>query len=300
METFKEYLHTFSCAHGAGLSSASAAATGAAEVAPLDITSISLTPSEEMLVCSCASSQLASFPLANIDILKPTESNFHFFGGFHHGPITGLDSCVRKPIVATCGADRTLRIWNYATKGCEQVKYFSEEPLSLSLHPNGHHVLVGFGDKLRFFNVLLDDVRQVQDFPVKACRECRFSRGGQYFAAVMGPTIHLFDTHTFEPMGVLKGHSGTVKCICWLEGDLGMVSAGLDGAVYEWRLETSERVEDHVLKSCQYEAVVCGPHTKTKMAVVAAGRDGVLREILRGSMSTVSHETHIGQWHCRT
>lgn len=289
--------HTFSCAHGASLSSASAAATGAAEVAAFDITSISLTPSEEMLVCSCASSQLASFPLANIDILKPTESNFHFFGGFHHGPITGLDSCVRKPIVATCGADRTLRIWNYATKGCEQVKYFSEEPLSLSLHPNGHHVLVGFGDKLRFFNVLLDDVRQVQDFPVKACRECRFSRGGQYFAAVTGPSIHLFDTHTFEPMGILKGHSGPVKCICWLEGDLGMVSAGLDGAVYEWRLETRERVEDHVLKSCQYEAVVCGPHTKTKMAVVAAGRDGVLREILQGSMS---HETHIGQWHCRT
>ncbi len=222
--------HTFSCTQVAGANQ---------EAAPLDITSMSVTPSEEVLVCSCASSQLASFPLANIDILKPNEAHFHFFGGFHHGAITGLATCVRKPLVATCGADRTLRIWNYHTKQCEQVKHFSEEPLSLSLHPNGHHVLVGFSDKLRFFNVLLDDVRQVSDFPVKSCRECRFSHGGQYFAAVTGPSIHLYDTHTFEPLGTLKGHSGPVKCICWLEGDMGMVTAGLDGAVYEWRLGAS-------------------------------------------------------------
>ncbi len=44
-----------------------------------------------------------------------------------------------------------------------------------------------------------------------------------------------------------------------------------------------------MLKSCQYEAVVAGPHTTTKSAVVAAGRDGVLRELIQGN------ETHTTQ-----
>ena len=81
-------------------------------------------------------------------------------GRFHHGAVHGLDVCICKPTLATCGADRTLRIWNYTTKMCEQVRYFAEEPLSVALHPNGHHVLVGFMDKLCFFNILLNDVRR--------------------------------------------------------------------------------------------------------------------------------------------
>ena len=32
---------------------------------------------------------------------------------FHHGVITGMDVCIRKPLIATCGLDRSVRIWNY-------------------------------------------------------------------------------------------------------------------------------------------------------------------------------------------
>ena len=34
----------------------------------------------------------------------------------HRGAVTGLGSCVRKPLVASCGADHTVRVWN--TKDC--------------------------------------------------------------------------------------------------------------------------------------------------------------------------------------
>jgi hypothetical protein len=52
----------------------------------LDITALSATPSEEVLHVATATSQLASFPLANIDILKADEHHFSLFaaGGFHH------------------------------------------------------------------------------------------------------------------------------------------------------------------------------------------------------------------------
>ena len=42
--------------------------------------------------------------------------------------------------------------------------------------------MAGFSDKLRLFNLLMDDIRQTADLPVKSCRECRFAHGGQYFA----------------------------------------------------------------------------------------------------------------------
>ena len=32
---------------------------------------------------------------------------------FHRGVITGMDVCIRKPLIATCGLDRSVRIWNY-------------------------------------------------------------------------------------------------------------------------------------------------------------------------------------------
>ena len=72
--------HSFTCSQPAGAGGGGAATGGAEGFVALDITSLSLTPSEETLLCSTASSQLASFPLANIDILKPSDNHFHFFG----------------------------------------------------------------------------------------------------------------------------------------------------------------------------------------------------------------------------
>ena len=33
--------------------------------------------------------------------------------GYHQGDVTGLSGCLRKPIVASTAADRTLRLWNF-------------------------------------------------------------------------------------------------------------------------------------------------------------------------------------------
>ena len=75
---------------------------------------------------------------------------------------------------------------NYKSKLLELSRYFADEVLSVALHPSGLHVLLGFSDKLRMMNVLIDDIRQHQEYPVRACRECRFSHGGHLFAAASG------------------------------------------------------------------------------------------------------------------
>jgi hypothetical protein len=40
----------------------------------------------------------------------------------HSAGITGLALCVRKPLAATCGADRSVRLWNYLERGAELVR----------------------------------------------------------------------------------------------------------------------------------------------------------------------------------
>ena len=97
--------------------------------------------------------------------------------------------------------------------------------------------------------------------------------------------------YTTEQLCSLKGHSGFVRSISWRDNDMGMASCGIDGAVYEWTWvgdgsPTMERVgtSDHVYKASQYESVVCGPRGKSGTTMLAAGRDGVVRELECGNV----------------
>lgn len=42
-------------------------------------------------------------------------------------------------------------------------------------------------------------------------RQCRFSHGGQFFAAVNGNTIQIFNHYTFDNIGNLRGHNSKVR-----------------------------------------------------------------------------------------
>lgn len=103
-----------------------------------------------MQVCALSTRQMFTLPLVQADILKPEDNNFDYLSHpFHAGPITGLDTCVRKQMIATCSTDMSVRIWNTKEMGCDLAKYFDDEAYSVSLHPSGLHVLVGFADKVR-------------------------------------------------------------------------------------------------------------------------------------------------------
>ncbi len=111
----------------------------------IDFVLFQISPSEETLVASTASHQLYVFSLIapDLGISKPEVKNimarskqkrgstssdqedddkvsinyFEFMAqSFHEGQIMGLDICCRKPLIATCAADRTVRIWNFETK----------------------------------------------------------------------------------------------------------------------------------------------------------------------------------------
>ncbi|KAG1685361.1 hypothetical protein DVH05_008466 [Phytophthora capsici] len=195
-------------------------------------------------------------------------------GGLLH--VTGMDVCVRKPLLVTCGLDRTVRVWNYIDRTCEVAKRFNEEAFSVACHPSGLHLLVGFADKLRLLNILMDDVRSFKELPVKACRECQFSTGGHLFAAVNGNTIQVFSLFTGELVATLRGHNGKVRSLYWNADDSSIVSAGLDGAVYHWDLDEAKREAEFVQKGVSYYSALCN---REGTAIYAVGGDRLLKEI---------------------
>eukprot|EP00854_Cymbomonas_tetramitiformis_P012413 gene12413-14666_t len=213
------------------------------------VKSLAISPSEEMLLCTLESNQIFLLGLSNSDILKSEEMNFELLSqSFHSQGVTGVDCCIRKPLVGTCSTDKTVRIWNHLDRNTELVKYFPEEAYSIAFHPSGLHILVGFADKLRLMNLLMDDIRAYKEFGIKACGECVFSHGGQYFAAVNGNTIQIYNWATCENIGNLRGHNGKVRSLFWSPDDTKLVSAGMDGAVYEWKLKDFKREKENVLK----------------------------------------------------
>jgi cilia- and flagella-associated protein 57 len=53
--------------------------------------------------------------------------------------------------------------------------------------------------------------RVLKEFGIKGCKEARFSRGGQHFAALSGTTVQLHATYTCESLGVIRC-SSQLRC----------------------------------------------------------------------------------------
>lgn len=64
-----------------------------------------------------------------------------------------------KQLLASCSEDNTVKIWNffdaegYEKKGLLSHK-FSEEPLSVSMHPSGLFLAVSFSSMFKVFAIV--------------------------------------------------------------------------------------------------------------------------------------------------
>lgn len=101
---------------------------------------------------------------------------------FHTEPITGMDVCIRKPLIATCSTDRSVRIWNYAEPALEFMKEFDDEVQAVAFHPSGFHLIAAFNDRILMLNIFENDFVPFKEIHIKGCREVKFSNGGHLFA----------------------------------------------------------------------------------------------------------------------
>ena len=227
------------------------------------IRAFALTQAEDVLAMATSTLQVLGLQF-NVDWAKQTENPVFqsICQPFHAGPVIGLDTCVRKPLVATSSTDKTVRIWNTQDHTVEIIKHFPIEPGAISLHPSGLHIVVCFADKVRFMNLYGDNIQEFKSFNIRAVSEVKFSVGGQYFALVHTNIIHVYNTATCDstPVGQLRGHSQKVKCLQWCSTsqyhtDTRMVSCSLDGMAIDWNVKEMRKESDHSDKRYQYHAI---------------------------------------------
>jgi WD40 repeat protein len=95
-----------------------------------------------------------------------------------------MDICLKKKLIATASADKTVRIWNNQSNPpkLENVEVFNDEAYSVAFHPSGFHLIVGFTDRIKLLNVFKDELKEYSFINIKSCREIKFSNGGALFA----------------------------------------------------------------------------------------------------------------------
>ena len=77
-----------------------------------EITNLALSPAGDNLVCSTDQAQIYFFSILGLDGDASGASPIRsLFAPFHSAAVTGLSACVRKPLIATCGTDTSVRIW---------------------------------------------------------------------------------------------------------------------------------------------------------------------------------------------
>ena len=107
---------------------------------PFKVKNLAISPSEETVVCTLENNQMFMLGLSNSDLLKPDDPSFELLSqSFHSQAVTGVDVCIRKPLVVTCSADKSVRVWNYIEKSADsEVPPLCPLKGVCALHRHGH------------------------------------------------------------------------------------------------------------------------------------------------------------------
>ncbi|XP_065185398.1 cilia- and flagella-associated protein 57-like [Sycon ciliatum] len=266
-----------------------------------DIIQIVRAPSDDVIAAVTRGNQIYTVPSGFSGTLKGMGNNLtRLTPTFHSKAITGMSICVWKSLIATCSTDKSVILWDFESCQQELAIQSKEEAYSVALHPSGLYMLVGYADKLRLMGLQIDGMRECKAFTIRACRECVFSNGGQFFAAINGNLIQVFNTYTYDVVANFKGHSNKIRGLQWSPDDRTLISCGLDGGVYEWLIDEGKRNGECVTKGHHYSSLLYTSDLKNILVVAA---DSSIKEIsaktseVQRSFKTIAPITQITAGH---
>lgn len=207
-----------------------------------EILAIDTAETEDVILCLLSNGRIATCPLSdnNIPIGEDIVPWFHKVGK-DGSTVKCIDTCILKPIVATAGSDRSLRVWNFDTNNFELMTKFDHEIVSLSLHPSSLQILICFeqyAEVSYIYNGSLSTVWRL-DVETNGC-SC-FSHGGQYFALVSGVYVQVYCSYKLDLICTLRGHSAPIKSLSWRKDGQEIATIGSDNVICMWGISNGKR-----------------------------------------------------------
>lgn len=245
------------------------------------IASISVAQSDDRVYILMSDSSILSLPLSpqaqDQQAQQGEQTRTELLPPYHIGAVTGIDVAFRKQLIVTCGEDHSIRVWNYDKMQCEISKFFSDQPLCVSFHPNGCVLVAGFTEKLRFLAITINDIITHREFPIRGCREVKFAHGGQYFAAVNGNNVQIYSSYTFKNIVNLRSPGQRIRAIAWSTDDNVLVSCDNNGTITLHQIRGGKQKATSNQQPFHYISMICADSVGTKCFGVTEP-DNFLRE----------------------
>lgn len=136
------------------------------------------------------------------------------------------------PLLATCGADKTVRIWKYQSSA-----EASEDSNSINNSSGDADAkILDESHKMKWIQVAV--LEEVQN---RTIRSCEFSPNGRYIAcASFDATIAIWELNSIDELSkwnvvaMLEGHENEVKSVSWSPSGSLLASCSRDKSVWIW------------------------------------------------------------------
>uniref|UniRef100_A0A1B0BGE8 Cilia- and flagella-associated protein 57 n=1 Tax=Glossina palpalis gambiensis TaxID=67801 RepID=A0A1B0BGE8_9MUSC len=241
------------------------------------IRNLAIDSKQETVIVTTKHPQIYVGILIVPETLKTKYLTFTPLGALLHiGEIVDVSVCSWKPIIMTASRDQTIRIWNYETEKVELVRKFQVDVNIVELHPSGLKAAIGFSDQLRITHIYMDELNIVKTYNLPRCKDVKYSNFGHLMAAAFDNTIAISSVYNLEILIRLKGHNGIVLSVAWSRTDKYLFSGGAEGAIYQWEVESGNRLQEIVQKGTEYVSV--RSTFNEPLSIYAATDSGLLRE----------------------
>ena len=204
---------------------------------------------QRKIVFQCKSGMIGQFQLS-----KDSESLKHavLWEKAHSNYFVDFDVCSSKPWVISIGNDKTLTIWNYKKHRVEMSWTYTEELLSVSIHPLGFYFCVGMSDKAVVYTLLANSVKEFQkkifkEVYLKNVYKVEFSKGGNYLVVCSeNPNaVNVFQFYNMHCPSflALKGHTNRITHFEFSKFNGFLYTCSKDGMLYKWSIKDGSRQE---------------------------------------------------------